>query len=490
MKNCLSVILVFLLIAAAQSLSSQAAVSINDLPPAVREALNREADDFRIRGVNKAERDGKTLYIAEARSRHDRKLVVSIGESGSVLSKIYDSQISVAKNQLLQEGQPFVIQSIYTPTAGDYRQTTKEPIQSIGAMSAPGGNAVAFDLYGFNPDGRGLTPEADAFYQKLLDRLAYIKIGGIIRVFNPSAPPNAEFRYNAIRTAAQYFRNENQFIYWIDGPNAEMLAKVFKSLAPGLTVAAPGGDVQIIDSASNPTDDVPSIKIYDAAPKEFPAGHVVLTNTKRNIQALDRKNAWPEENQPWTPDNSSLSESERREGFIALFDGKTANGWLPLSHSGKGFIVKDGTLQRVPGGGSIRSLQRYGDFVLRLDFQIEKNGNSGVQVRCPRVNRQSKIGFEVQILGDEGQPVSSTSTGSIYNVIAPTANASKPAGEWNSMEITCKGSFVKIILNGQQVQDLNFDNYDELRCRLREGFIILTDHGNAVAYRNIRIKKL
>lgn len=480
----------FMLLMSIQTVSSYAAMSLNDLPPVIQDTLQREVNDFRIRGINKSERDGQTVYAAEARSRHDRKLVITIAENGSVLSKIYDSQFSVKDNQLRLEGQPFTIQSIYTPVAGDPQNAPKAIMESLGKISSPGGNVVAFDLYGLNPNGRGLTSEADAYYQELLKRLIYIKISGIIRVFSKSAPKDVEYRYNAVRTVANYFKNENQFIYWIDGPNADMLAKVFKLLAPGLMVAAPGGDIQIVDSPSDSPTAQPVIRLYSSLPKPVPTDHFLLTDTKRNIRALDRINAWPEENQPWKPDNSNLSDRERKEGFMALFDGKTTNGWLPLTRNGKGFIVKEGILQRVPGGGSIRTIERFNDFVLRLDYQIEKNGNSGVQVRCPRVNRQSKIGFEVQILGDEGQPVNSTSTASIYNVIAPTANASKPADEWNSMEITCKGPYVKIVLNGQKVQDLNFDENPELKYRLRDGFIILTDHGNRVAYRNIRIKKL
>ncbi len=138
----------------------------------------------------------------------------------------------------------------------------------------------------------------------------------------------------------------------------------------------------------------------------------------------------------------------------------------------------------------MRTLKRFGDFILRLDYRIEKNGNSGVQVRCPRSHRASKVGFEVQILGDYGAEPSKSSTGSIYYSIAPTANASKPSMEWNSMEITCDGPKVKVILNGQTVQDLNFDDYEDLKYRLRDGFIYLTDHGADVAYRNIRIKEL
>ena len=72
----------------------------------------------------------------------------------------------------------------------------------------------------------------------------------------------------------------------------------------------------------------------------------------------------------------------------------------------------------------------------------------------------------------------------------PKVNAAKPAGEWNELEVTCDGPKVKIVLNDIVVQDLSFDDNDELRYRLRKGFIGLTDHNGYVAFRNIRLKRL
>jgi hypothetical protein len=69
-------------------------------------------------------------------------------------------------------------------------------------------------------------------------------------------------------------------------------------------------------------------------------------------------------------------------------------------------------------------------------------------------------------------------------------NASKPSGEWNRVEIRCEGSRVTATLNGETVQDVDFSQDPELAHRLREGFIMLQDHGNRVAYRNVRLKEL
>lgn len=491
-RSLWSVLFLFLiaLLFAPGAFAANQAIPIGELPPAVRDALTRAVDDYGVRAITKTVRDGQTVYNAEARGRQSRRLDIALDESGRIVRQVYEMQFNVQNGRLMWEGRPYTIQSFYTPEAGDPQQAPRALIEAVSRFSDVGGNVLAMDLFGLNPDGRGFTPEADAFYQKTIDRLIYTKISGIIRVFPKNAPQDLGYRYNAVRTTAEYFKKENQFIFWIDGPQDALLARAFKAIAPGLMVAAPDADLIITQSLKTENTGKPVIRLLSSLPNEFPDGHFLLTDRKANYAAFDRAKAWPEESQSWNPDNAGLSESEKKEGFVSLFDGKTTNGWLPLSRGGKGFIVRDGTLQRQPNGGSIRTIRRFGDFVLRLDFQIESNGNSGVQVRCPRANRQSKIGFEVQILGDYGKTPTPDSTGAIYNVIAPTANASKPGGEWNAMDIECQGSKVRVIVNGQTVQDIDFDDYDELKYRLRNGFIILTDHGNFAAYRNIRIKEL
>ena len=133
---------------------------------------------------------------------------------------------------------------------------------------------------------------------------------------------------------------------------------------------------------------------------------------------------------------------------------------------------------------------RYDNFVLRFEFRIVQDGNSGVFIHAPRDCRQSKIGFEFQILGDYGEEPNKTSTGSVYDQVTPRLNAGKPAGEWNTAEVRLNGPHYKAILNGKQIQDVNFDDVPELKYRLRKGFIALQDHNNEVAFRNLRIKKL
>ena len=180
------------------------------------------------------------------------------------------------------------------------------------------------------------------------------------------------------------------------------------------------------------------------------------------------------------------------DGWAILFNGRSLDGWGATGWNPEGFIAKDGMIVRNRGGGdSLRTRDRYDDFVLRLEWKLSREGaNSGIFLRAPRENRESKMGFEFQLMGDYGEEPNKNGTGSVYDVIAPTANPSRPIGEWNDLEIVLDGPHCKATLNGVVIQDLNFDEDEELRHRLRNGFIALQDHGSAVAFRNIRIKRL
>lgn len=197
--------------------------------------------------------------------------------------------------------------------------------------------------------------------------------------------------------------------------------------------------------------------------------------------------------------------AEREKGYVPLFEGKTLAGWHETGT--KGWTVRDGAIVAPgKGGGWLRSDNEYGDFILRLEYNIGKRGNSGVFVRAGTQGRTSRTGFEVQIMDDAGRKPTRHSTGSLYDMVPPTKNAAKPAGEWNAYEITARGSRVQIRLNGELVQDIHTDDpalnaaiaeqhknqsgFPLLKDRRRRGYIGLQNHGDPVQFRNIRIMAL
>ena len=197
------------------------------------------------------------------------------------------------------------------------------------------------------------------------------------------------------------------------------------------------------------------------------------------------------EQAPANPHASILTEEEQREGWTALFDGQSLRGWIPLARDWGTWSVEDGVLKCSGGGGRwLRTLKRYKDFVLRLEFKLSRNCNSGVFVHAPLDARASRIGMEVQLMDHKEPSVTPESLGAIYSVLPPRVYAGRPTGEWNELEITCKGNRVVVNLNGQEVQNFTMDDHPLLKGRLSAGYIGLQDHGVPVWFRNIRVKEL
>ena len=163
--------------------------------------------------------------------------------------------------------------------------------------------------------------------------------------------------------------------------------------------------------------------------------------------------------------------------------------------------VADGILSCVAEGGWLTTEKEYADFILRLDWRIPKDGNSGVGLRYPKDSHVSHDGMEIQVLDDDAEIHKDIKpaqhTGSIYYQVAAKQGATKPVGEWNHYEITCNGPMVIVNLNGIEVARANMDEYTEgkggykpLSERPRKGHIGVQSHGTGVDYRNIEIKEL
>ena len=401
-----------------------------------------------------------------------------------------DFQVRAGK--LFKGKDEFTIKAIQVPDVGASGGTLDAMIPTMARIAEAGGNTICFDLAGFSADGKELdaigVKTVKAFSKRAKDQ----RMAVLLRVLGDNEDP--DFRKQAVATAAKALSGQGIAVYWIDGPGAAELAETFKKKAKNLvTASAVNGDVLV--TKTPPAEDPGKLVMVEGAIPDPELGdiHFVLDGDDGDYTALDAALTREEEKAPWTPDNSVLSEAERNDGFIALFDGKTLDGWWIKDDNKEAFHVsEEGYIEWLSGGGgALMSRDRYGDFILRLEWKILPDGNSGVWVRAPRYSRQSKIGFEIQMRGDSTtEEPDKDSTCAIYDVVPPASMAAKPEGQWNDLEAVLDGPHVKLTLNGVVVQDLNFDENEELRHRLRKGFICLTDHGNYVAFRNIRLKKL
>ncbi|MDZ4865588.1 MAG: DUF1080 domain-containing protein [Gemmatimonadota bacterium] len=206
---------------------------------------------------------------------------------------------------------------------------------------------------------------------------------------------------------------------------------------------------------------------------------------------------------------AALSSVDQAAGWVMLFDGSSAAAWrgykagtLPA-----GWSVVDGGLTRTGPGGDIVTRTTYGNFELTLEWKISPGGNSGIMYRVTEDNEATyESGPEMQVLDDARHPDGAsrlTAAGACYGLYPSPAGVVKPAGEWNRVRIMVAGSHVEHWLNGVKVVDYTLGNPEWLSKVARSkfaqwpgygkavrGHIALQDHGDEVAYRDIRIREL
>lgn len=188
--------------------------------------------------------------------------------------------------------------------------------------------------------------------------------------------------------------------------------------------------------------------------------------------------------------------------FVALYNGKDLSGWT---------IRKDGQPQawkatgellncEGPAGGWLQTEKSYSDFVLKLEYSLLAGADSGIGLRLPAEGSPAETGLEVQIVDETPEQKDLPETrahGSIYDHMAAKRVAPKPPGEWNALEITCRGPFVKVALNGETVIDVQLDAFKEahgehkpLTDRPESGCIGLQSSGRRIDFRRIEIQDL
>ena len=183
-------------------------------------------------------------------------------------------------------------------------------------------------------------------------------------------------------------------------------------------------------------------------------------------------------------------------GFTSLFDGKNIEEHFVIKGRKESWTVKDGVIHSLRGGDRIMSKKTYGDFVLRLDWRVSKEGNSGVFIRVPGQEDSAPwvSGFEVQISNAHRDDAHCTA--SLYGVQKteprPTKEA-EAANVWHTYEITCLGDHITVRLDGVVNVNAHTRTNPEAAKRPMSGYIGLQDYHAAqgiVEYRNIRVQEL
>jgi hypothetical protein len=130
---------------------------------------------------------------------------------------------------------------------------------------------------------------------------------------------------------------------------------------------------------------------------------------------------------------------------IELFNGKDLAGWKPGNPSRpNGWVVENGVLINAKPGNNLITDRTFNDFRLQAEFRYPKGSNSGIYLRGR---------YEVQVEDDYGMAPESHFIGGIYGFLTPRVNAAKPAGEWQTFDITLVGRRVTIVHNGETILD-------------------------------------
>ena len=216
--------------------------------------------------------------------------------------------------------------------------------------------------------------------------------------------------------------------------------------------------------------------------------------------------------------HNKLTPAEIKKGWKLLFDGSTLTGWKTYNRTdmATSWGVKDGAIfldakkgRSEVAKGDLVTLEDYDDFEFTAEWKISDCGNSGIMYRIvedPKYKQPYLTGPEMQVLDNKCHPDAKIIThrsGDFYDVMASKTENVKPAGEWNSVRIIMKGYKLEQWQNGVRQIKLTLGS-DEINAIVEKskwknqkdwgkaliGKIGLQDHGDAVWFRNIKIRSL
>ena len=203
---------------------------------------------------------------------------------------------------------------------------------------------------------------------------------------------------------------------------------------------------------------------------------------------------------------STVSDSASAAEKIQLFNGKDLTGWKKFVKPGEAADAAD-KIWKVSDGvihctgqpiGYILTEGEYDNYVLRLQWRFPgKPGNSGVFVHVVGPDEIWPKGVEAQLqsgaagdfwlVGGAKLKIDETRfdkpSGRHYFRMKTDKAVEKPLGEWNQYEITCDDDTIKLVVNGQLVNE-------GTNSELTRGRILLQSEGAPIEFRNIELEPL
>lgn len=210
---------------------------------------------------------------------------------------------------------------------------------------------------------------------------------------------------------------------------------------------------------------------------------------------------------------SNPVKGESTDSFHSLFDGQNLAGWHGYAgrDASRRWQAEDGVLSMQKfrfGQVDLVSDGVFENFELILEWKISPAGNSGIMFNVhesPEYDTPWKTGPELQILDNDGHSDSSAKhrAGDLYDLVESRQEMARPVGEWNQSRLLVEDGLLRHWLNGTLIIEVQMwdESWDELVAgskfgsmpgfgKYHSGHIVLQDHGDVVAFRNIRIREL
>jgi hypothetical protein len=203
--------------------------------------------------------------------------------------------------------------------------------------------------------------------------------------------------------------------------------------------------------------------------------------------------------------DNELTAEEKADGWLLLFNGRDLEGWKNSNEKPVRATIEDGAINVHGSGGYLLVYDKpFGNFILKCDVKMDQPFcNSGIFLRVGDLENPVQTSIEVQVLSNPEPDIHGF--GALYDLVAPTKNASRGGGQWDTVEVRCEGPHIAVTLNDEKVASINCDEWTEpgkrpdgsshkfrkaIKDFPREGYLGLQDHGYNVWYKNIKLKEL
>ncbi|MCM4156568.1 DUF1080 domain-containing protein [Gramella sp. AN32] len=221
-----------------------------------------------------------------------------------------------------------------------------------------------------------------------------------------------------------------------------------------------------------------------------------------------------------TEEMTNAEDMDQAGEWQVLFDGKNMDEWKAFNSDtvSSQWKIEGDALAFTPAEGdragseNLITKESFGDFELEMEWKISEGGNSGIMWGVQEGDQYSEpylTGPEIQVLDNERHPDAKNgpnrTAGALYDMVPPSEDVTKPAGEWNKVVIRIdhENNIGSVTQNGTEIVtfEVNGEGWDKMVANSKfkdwedfgaskTGHIALQDHGNKVWFRNIRIKEL